>query len=203
MKVPLFLFCFLSSHLMAQTYLSLYGALNPRTEIFNEQENILERCWRNGVSIGAAYEKTLSKNIIIASSIESAYYKWDNFNYGGVSIPEISLKSANGEDSRVWRFFLEVKLMPTSKDAPVYLSTGVGYINEIIGSITARYSDMNGPEFTRTQSRYTDNYFVHTLGIGMKWFFISDFGMDIRTLYYSNYSNRFQLAMLLAFSYSL
>lgn len=202
MKTQLFLLCFLSSQLMAQTYLSLYVAVNPRTDIFNNT-NVLNQYWRNDVSIGVAYETSISTNISIAPSIETAYYKWDHFIDSRVFVPEISLISASGDDSRVWRFFLDGKLIPKNKIVPTYISTGIGYIYEDIGSVRATYNDMNGPEFTRTQPRYAHYYFVHTLGIGLRWIFVSDFGIDIRALYYTNYSNRFQVSMVFGISYLL
>ena len=101
MRVIILLLCLLASQAWTQTNLSVFCALNPRTEVLNNQENILNQYWRNGVSLGAGYETAISTNISISSTIETAYYKWDKFDYRGPMIPELRLQNAHGEDSRV------------------------------------------------------------------------------------------------------
>jgi hypothetical protein len=203
MRLIILLLYLLAAQAWAQTNLSVFYALNPRTEVLNNQENILNKYWRNGISLGAGYETSISTNISIASTIETAYYKWDNFDYRGPMIPEIRLKSAQGEDSRIWRLFLEGKFKSPSRVVPMYVSTGLGYIIENIGGITTTYSDMNGPDITYIGVSQTKKYFVHTVGIGLQCPIISNYGIDIRALYFSDYSTHFQTAIVFGIIYSI
>jgi hypothetical protein len=203
MKFIILLFLSIVAQGWAQSNLAVFCAWNPPTEPFNNQANILNQYWRNGVSLGAGYETAISTNISLATTIETAYYRWDNFNYQGATFPEISLKSAQGEDSRVWRFFLEGKFKSPSRKIPMYLSTGVGYIVEDIGGITTTYSNLNGPDITYLGSDQIKRYFVHTFGIGLQCPIIFNYGIDIRALYFSDYSSHFQEAIVFGIVYSL
>jgi len=85
----------------------------------------------------------------------------------------------------------------------MYISTGLGYIIENIGGITTKYSDLNGPDITYSGVGQAKRYFVHTVGIGLQCSIISNYGIDIRALYFSDYSTHFQIAIVLGVIYSL
>jgi hypothetical protein len=136
--------------------------------------------------------------------VEYAYYGFDSYAFRGASIPEVRFTSATGEASNVWRLFADVKMFPhTSKAVLFYLSTGIGYLIERVGTISATFEDMNGRNFSTTIKYESTNFLVHTLGLGIRWGVLSDLALDFKGQYFTNYNDRMYTTVKCGLVYSV
>jgi hypothetical protein len=205
MKTTLCLLILIATAGHSQTSISFYAGVNPNLNLLSsDNSNYLNLYWHPGVTIGVSGEIFLSDDIAVSPSFEYASYQFDRYSPAKITIPEISLKSATGSASTMWRTFAELKLF-TEKGgiSRFYLSTGIGYVIEQIGTITATYADLNGPDFTNVIHPESRNYVVHTLGAGARWNIIGHFAIDLKAHYFTNYTDRMYTTIRLGVLYTL
>ncbi len=191
MKTKLFILILLALPAYSQTSISFYAGINPHTYLLTDYTSFLDAYWSPGLTVGLSGELFVSPLFAISTSVEYAYYGFNNYKEAFFASPSFSvLKSATGDASTEWRAFAEVKLF-TKKNphGRFYLSTGVGYVIEQIGTIVATYSnyphDFTGPIYYENR-----DYFVHTLGAGERWSIASQLALDVKAQYFTNYSDR-------------
>jgi|GEM_PF-6817839 len=205
MKAKLFFLILLALPAYSQTSISFYTGINPHMYSFESGNfSFLDASWNPGITIGLSGELFLSPAIAISSSIEYAYYGFNNYEGFLIGIPERIFKSATGEPSTEWRAFAEAKLF--TKKSPhgrFYVSTGIGYVIEQIGTIMTTYSDMNGHDFTGPVYYENRDYFVHTLGAGERWNIASPVALDVKAQYFTNYSDRTSATIRVGLQYYL
>ncbi len=191
MKTKLFILILLALPAYSQTSISFYAGINPHTDLLTGYSSFLDASWNPGITIGLSGELFVSPLFAISTSVEYAYYGFNNYGGSFISSPENSFKSATGDASTEWRAFAEAKLF--TKKSPhgrFYLSTGIGYVIEQIGTMMATYSAMNGHDFTGPVYYENRDYFVHTLGAGERWNMASQVALDVKAQYFTNYSDR-------------
>jgi hypothetical protein len=183
--------------LSAQTILTLHGGVDSRTGIFSpEPSNSSIESWKSGTSGSAGVDYFVQKSIALSGSVEYNSYPFDTYRYAGVSIPEIWLKSSSGNTSQIYRALLEGKLFfSADRTFSLYLLTGISYTAEHIGEIRLTYGNMNGPDFSIVKSNQSINYWMHTFGLGSRYFISDQIGIDIIGKWYANYSTRFHKSL--------
>ena len=185
----LFLFLILTTPIYSQ----ISVGISVGTDLFNydlsNYHNYLSSYWHKGIYININGEYFLSNKISISSTIEYGYYKFDNYIPTGVQIPEIRFISAYGNNSKAIRVFGNIRFYTNpAKIFQAFISTGLGYISENLGTITATYDDMNFVQFT-TEGKYQGrHYFAHTFGIGGRVKLDQNFAIDVSASYYSDYA---------------
>jgi len=190
MKAKLFILILLALPAYSQTSISFYAGVNPHTDLLAGYSSFLDAYWNPGITIGLSGELFLSPLFAISTSVEYAYYGFNNYAGPFISAPENRFKSATGDASTEWRAFAEVKLFTKkSTHGRFYLSTGVGYVIEQMGTIMATTS-IEGHDFTGPEYYENRDYFVHTLGAGERWSIASQVALDVKAQYFTNYSDR-------------
>jgi len=174
----------LSSQAVTQVSISIFAVYVPPDNYLGQNRmDPLARYWKRGIFPGGSIEVTLTRFLAVSSSFEYSVY-------------EISERFLPGEDSHASRFFIEAKLPSLQSTFPFYLSSGVGYISEVRGGVTDIFYDPKGvnPPYPRRIDFPTNNYFVHTVGIGYRIIVVAGWGFELRMDSFSNYSDRFQMA---------
>jgi len=205
MRIRFLLLLLLAVPAYSQINVSFFAGVNPATNLIaRDRSGFLDLYWGTGFNLSVSSEVFISRLIAIAPSVEYARYAFDNYTFQGVSIPEVRLKSATGEASSIWRIFAEAKFFPTSsKVIPWYFSTGLGYVIERIGTINATYTNLNGPEFTMAINYQGKNFFVHAVGLGIRWSAFSRLALDLNAQYFTNYNDRLNTAVKIGVVYSV
>jgi hypothetical protein len=141
--------------------------------------------------VGVRVEYMLSKDIAVSPRFEVSHFSFNRYS-PFIDIPEVYVKRSTGEVTRVYRVFVDAKLMPYTIDGiHLYLSTGVGYVAEDVGRIEAVFSDMNGPDFSKTIVYKGKSFWAHSAGVGLRVNVFKKVGLDVSGDLYSNYRDRF------------
>ena len=201
MKMIYFLLILFSSTCYSQTSISLYVGVNPHSNLLRSDN--LDSYWKPGVTFGVSGEMFLSNAVSISPSFEYGSYQFDSY-WAWVSFPEIRLISSSGSVSTMWRTFAEVRFF-TEKGgmSRFYLLTGVGFIVEHIGTINATYSALNGPDYIEVIHPESRDFFVHTLGAGVRWNIVSQIAIDLKAQYFTNYNDRMYTTVRMGVLYTL
>ena len=205
MKIKFLFLLLLAVPAYSQINVSFFAGMNPATNLIaRDRSGFLDSYWSTGFNLSVVTEVFVSRSVAIAPSVEYARYAFDNYAFQGVSIPEVRFKSATGEASNIWRMFAEARFFTnSSKAVPWYFSTGLGYFIERIGTISATYTDMSGPDFTRAINYQGKNFFVHTVGLGIRWSAFSRLALDLNAQYFTNYNDRLHTAVKMGVVYSV
>ena len=197
MKTLIILLVFFSASLSAQTEAWIHVGLgSPAADFPYDKSQFLNLYWKNGLNFGAGVQVAATRRLWIAPSIEYTYYRWDNFNFRGPMIPELSIRSANGHNSHLYRFLIEVRYYAqTASILQLFVTTGAGYTIEKIGAIQATVDDMNNGAFTWNVQYPGRSYFTHNLGIGLRLNVIAPLAVDLTAKYFSDYSQRFHTSI--------
>jgi hypothetical protein len=189
----------------SQFNISLLAGISPPTDfIAKDRYDFVDLYWGSGITTALSSDLFISPVIAVSPSVEYTYYGFDRYKLEGVGIPEWYFKSSTGEASSVWRMFAEGKFFPNHrKDFKWYLSTGVGYVFERIGAFEITFGDLNGPDFTRTTQYQNKNFFVQTLGLGMRWSVFSLLELELKGQYITNYNDRRNTTAKIGVVYSI
>ena len=190
----------------AQSYFLVYSGINsPSAVLPNESSGFLNFNWDKGINLGVSIYFKITNNIYFSPNFEYNYYKYDSFNEPLITIPEVNLKAAEGEDSHIYRISLETRYITPKQVKPqLYLLTGFGYVFEDIGNIRLHWESMFDPDCEfETERKYNGkNYLVHTLGIGLKISVYRKIALNIEAKYFTNYKDRFQNSLNIGLLYS-
>ena len=66
----------------------------------------------------------------------------------------------------------------------------MSYITEHIGQVKLTMGNLNGPDYAIIAPSRTENYWMHTFGLGSRYFISDKIGIDLTGKWYSNYSTR-------------
>ena len=153
---------------------NIYSGINSSFEAFtNESSDFLENYWKPGINIGISFDIKLLNYLNLIPTYELNYYQFSTYDYEA-KIPEIYLKSYQGEKSLIHRYLLDFQFIPP--EIPFinpFLTTGIGYVYEDIGKIHIHQGYMGNGEREYDLTFGEKNYFIHSVGIGMN---ISIFG---------------------------
>ena len=186
----LFLFLILTTPIYSQISIGVSGGTNLFSTNLSMDQDVLNTYWHNGINFSIDGEYFISRKISINSIIEYGYYKFDNYIETGAHIPEISLVSATGKDSKAIRIFTNIRFyINSSKIFQGFIETGIGYVSENIGTITAIYDDMNSGQFKSELNYQGKHNFVHSFGIGCRIKLNQYLAIDVSASYYSVYTN--------------
>lgn len=194
-----------ASLLSAQTVITFQGGINSRTGTFSmEPENSITQSWKSATSGSVGIDYFAIKSVAISASAEFDNYPFDTYRFDGASIPEIWVKSSTGDASQIYRAALEGKFfLPSSSRFSLYFVTGASYITEHIGQITLRMGNLNGPDYTVVVPSQSNNYWMHTFGLGFRYFVSDKIGIDVTGKWYSNYSTRLHKSLNFGIDYVL
>jgi hypothetical protein len=189
----------------SQVTLSVFAGVSPSTNILDNESDFFSSYCNPGFATGLSSELYVSPTIAICPSIEFANYAYDEkTSYIVTTIPERRVKSTSADNSHLWRFLVEIsQLTNPEKTIRLHLSTGVGYVLERPGLITATFEDMNGPSFTETFKHDARKYFVHALTLGAQWALLPALALDLRAQLLSNYSDRMSTIVALGVVYTV
>ncbi len=203
----LFTFVILSNTSFSQISVIASGGIDPNEISLYGNSGIdgSNAYWDKGVTFGLNGEYSVSNKIILTAVIQYSHYTFRDYADNSLRIPEISFISAEGKDSKLWRSSIEAKYFfsPQSR-FKFYLLTGVGVLVQDLGTITTRYSNLNqiGENIYFINSE-VQNYFVHSLGAGIRTDLIPDLFIDASANYYTNYFERFQIFVGLSLGYRI
>ena len=206
MKIKFFLLFVMTIPVYAQFNVSAFVGFNPQSNfIAKDNSDFLDSYWRSGIIFGLGSEIFVSRSIALSPSVEYARYGFADYEFRNYLIPEVSFISATGEPSNVWRVFLEAKFFANFTTAiPVYLTTGIGYVKEDIGVINQNFFQMwDSRTFTTNVIFKDSNFFVHTLGLGLRWRFLPNLSLDLKGQYFTNYSDRWYTSVKCGLVYSV
>ena len=179
------------------------GQTGPGSFYSYDQSAFLDLYWAKGISIASGLHFGITKSIWLSPEIDYAYYRWDNFNFHGVMIPEQTIRSASGENSNIYRVMINARFYARSSSfIRFYVLTGLGYTIEKIGKIRALIEDMNGPSFIWEVQYRGRSYLTHTLGAGFRLDVIEPVSVDFTAKYFTDYSKRFHTSINIGLIYS-
>jgi len=182
----------LSSPVGAQTRLLVYSGSSSGLANFSIKDDTeyLQDYWNTAINVGAGVEHMLSKDIALSPRVEVSQFSFDRY-FRSFGIPEEYLERSTGEATRVYRVFVDAKLIPhTVSRTHLYLSTGVGYVVEDVGGIEAVFGRTDGSEFSRTIVYRGESFWAHSAGIGLRMDTFKKLGLDVSGDFYSNYQDR-------------
>lgn len=186
----LFLFLILTAPVYSQISIGVSGGTNLFSTNLSMDQDVLNNYWHNGINFNIEGEYFISRKVSINGIIEYGYYKFDNYIETGAHIPEVSLVSATGKDSKAIRIFTNIRFyLNSSKIFQGFIATGIGYVSENIGTITATYDDLNFGQFTTELNYQGKHNFVHSVGIGCRIKLNQNIAIDVSGSYYSVYTN--------------
>ena len=191
--------------LFAQTEIWVsVGRTGPSSSFYSiDKSAFLDLYWAKGVSVAGGLHFALTNSLWLSPEINYAYFRWDNFNFYGVMIPEQTIRSASGNNSNIYRFMLNARLYARSSSfIRFYILTGIGYTIEKIGKIQALVEDMNGPSFIWDIQYRGRSYPTHSLGLGFRLEVIDPMSIDVTARYFTDYSKRFHTSVNLGLIYS-
>jgi len=195
-NILIFFLAFLFNNSFAQLSVSVSAGFDPKEISLYDQaaSNGDNAYWNHGITFGINCDYSLSKKFFISALFQYSHYNFDKYANTGISIPEISFISASGEDSKLWRTSVEVKFFPFPLNRfKFFVLSGLGVVIEDLGKVKTQFKDINREgNITYTINSGIKNYFVHSLGLGVRADMVSNLFVDVSGLYYSNYSERFQ-----------
>ena len=202
-----FFFSCIVSVASAQISLSISAGYDPNEiNLYNKPATDGNNAyWNKGFSVGLNSDYSLNENLFFSALFQYSHYRFDRFVNAGVSIPEISFISAQGEDSKLFRASVEAKyfLNPQNRFR-FFIFSGVGILKENLGSVKTEFSDMNKIGLiSNTINSEDKTFFVHSLGAGVRTAIISSLFVDTIASYYSDYNSRFQMFLGLNLGYQL
>jgi hypothetical protein len=209
MKRLIFAFILFSSSMMAQINVVVHTGLDIISPSLAKsyQSTFLDNYWSNGINASFAVEYGLTRNIWIAPYFDYTYFRWDNYNYSGPMIPEEHIRSAQGENSHIYRLMLEARFLASREfiiiNAELYFTTGLGYTIEKIGRIQTIIDDMNGPSFVQESGLPNRSYWIHSVGVGTRANIVGPISLDITAKYFTDYSERFYASYNIGIAYSI
>jgi hypothetical protein len=195
----------LSSPVGAQTRLLVYSGSSSGLANFSIKDNTdyLQHYWNTAINVGVGVEYMLSKDIAVSPRFEISDFSFDRY-FPFIGIPEEHMKRSTGEATRVYRVFVDAKLMPLNiSRTHLYVSTGTGYVVEDVGRIEAMFGDTNGPDFSRTIAYRGKSFWAHSAGIGLRMDILKKLGLDVSGDFYSNYLDRFWVSWRAGFVYTV
>ena len=205
MKQFILIVAFSLSSLYAQTSVTLQRTASYQNGIFSIlNSNPEPASWKNGIGFAAQIDIPISKSLFLSPLIEFDHYQFERYIYDEVVwIFEHRPLSGRGEDSRIYRFGLEAKLVSSAHPLVTpYVVSGITYVNEHLGDFYLTYSDVYAsvaPKF-KVQN-ISKSYWAHSLGVGVKSILFENFGFDFAARYYANYSDRFHISLGLGLIY--
>ncbi|MFA6598410.1 MAG: hypothetical protein WCS69_11845 [Ignavibacteriaceae bacterium] len=195
-NILIVLIVFLFNNSFAQLSVSVSAGFDPKeVSLYNRTASDGDNAyWNNGITLGVNCDYSLSEKLLISALFQYSHYNFNNYANAGISIPEISFISASGEDSKLWCASVEAKYFPFPQNRfKFFILSGLGIAVEDLGTVKTQFSDMNQEgNITYTINSEIKNYFVHSLGLGVRSDIASNLFVDIVGLYYSNYSEIFQ-----------
>jgi hypothetical protein len=197
----LYIFLFLATPIYSQIGIGISAGTNLFRANLNNPD-YLNTYWHNGINLGIGGEYFISRKVSINNVIEFGYNKFDHYTYTGVTIPETRFISATGKDSKVIKVFGNLRFYTNpSKIFQAYITTGLGYISEDLGTITSTFYDINFGQYTTDLNYEGRHNFVHLLGIGSRIKFNQNFAIDVSCSYYSDYTNFLNTKAEISFVY--
>ena len=186
----LLLFLTLTSPIFSQISIGISGGTDLFNNNLSNKRDYLSSYWHKGININVNGEYFLSNKVSLNGIFEYGYYKFDHYSFDEIHIPETGLVSAYGKDSKAIRVFGNIRFYSNPANIfRAYITTGLGYISENIGTITATFDDLNFGQST-TEIKYQGKHnFVHIFGIGARIKIIQNLGIDVFGSYYSDYTN--------------
>ena len=186
----LLLFLIFANPIYSQQFtLGISGGVDLLSGNFGNNKDYLNSYWRKGISFNLNGEYFISKRVSLNSIVEYVYYKFDHYTFDEVHIPEIGLISATGENSNAVRIIENIKFYVNLNESLQYfLATGIGYISEKLGTITAKFDDLNSGQSISELKYEGMHNFVHNLEVGVRFKFVQNLAFDISGSYYSDYT---------------
>lgn len=195
-NILMFFLVLLFNNSFAQLSVSVSAGFDPKEiSLYDQTASDGDNAyWNNGITFGINCDYSLSEKFFISALFQYSHYNFDKYANTGIGIPEISFISAIGEDSKLWRTSVEVKYFPFPLNRfKFFVLSGLGVVIEDLGKIKTQFTDINQEgNITHTINSEIKNYFVHSLGLGVRADIVSNLFVDVSGLYYSNYSERFQ-----------
>ncbi len=183
----------------AQTAITMQGGIGARTPLISLQHhNSIEDSWKSSDPINIGIEHFVARSIAIMSSIEYNYYAFESYN--GALLDDAPSYNT-GDPTRVYRISIEGKFFtPPVRNFSLYLVTGTCYTIERVGSIFLNRIDIPVSFGIPSQSTY---YWMQTFGLGCRYSFLDNLGIDMTGKLYSDYSTHFHESLMLGFFYTL
>lgn len=186
----LLLFLTLTSPVFSQISIGISGGTDLFNNNLSNNRDYLSSYWHKGININVNGEYFLSNKVSLNGTFEYGYYKFDHYSFDEPHIPETGLVSAYGKDSKAIRVFGNIRFYTNRANIfQAFITTGLGYISENLGTITATFDDLNYGQSTTELKYQGEHTFVHIFGIGARIKFIQNLGIDVCGSYYSDYTN--------------
>ncbi len=201
----IFLILLLSTSLLpAQIIISLQGGMNSRTGILSPEGLNPNISWKSAISVLIGIDYFLRKSVAISSNVEYDFYPYDTYRFYGATIPEISVKSSTGDASQIYRVSFEGKFFASSH-TPFSLCfvTGASYTVERIGQVRLAMAYLNVPDGEVVFANHFNYYWMHSVGIGSRYFISDELGIDLTGKWYSDYSTLFHVSLNIGLIYVL
>ena len=183
-----------STSCFPQTNVLIFSGINFPTFPLREGSFYLEEYWLNGINFGVTTEFEVNNRFSVAPSFEYNLYFFDSYDGLTAIEPGMLFQFAEGENSRIYRFLLEMKyfpeISPESKTQPFILS-GLGYVVEDIGNIKAFYN-VDGLDILLNPTFKSKKYLVHSIGIGIRWPLKKTLMLNLEGKIFTDYKSRFQ-----------
>jgi|GEM_PF-6595934 len=192
-------FCF------SQTNVVVFSGINFPSFPLRESSFYLEKYWFNGINFGVTTEFEVNNRFSVAPSFEYNLYLFDSYGGLATSEPEMLLQSAEGKNSRIYRFLLEMEYFPKNppkSKAQPFLLSGLGYVVEDIGNIKAFYN-ASGSDILLNPTFKGKKYLVHSIGIGMRWPLKKTLMLNLEGKIFTDYKSRFQNSWNLGLVFNL
>ena len=192
MKVKYLLLFYISAiPIYSQQFtIGISGGIDLLNGTFTNNKDYLNSYWHKGINLNLTGEYFVLSRVSLNSIIEYVFYKYDHYSFDEIHFPETGLISASGKNSKAIRIFENIKLYANlNRTLQYYFATGIGYILEDLGTITAKFDDLNyGQSISKLRYEGRHN-FVHNLEIGIRIKFIQNLAIDVSGTLYSNYIN--------------
>ena len=183
----------------AQTVVTMQGGIGGRTPIISLQHyNSIEDSWKSSDPLNIGIEHFVTRSIAIMSSVEYNYYAFES--YHGTLLGDAPSWNT-GDPTRIYRISIEGKFIaPPVRNFSLYLVAGTCYTIEQAGSIFLSRIDIPVSFGIPNQTTY---YWMQTFGVGWRYSFFDDLGIDMTGRLYSDYSAHFHESLMLGFFYKL
>ncbi len=174
----------------SQVSIGISGGTDILSINLSNNQNYLDSYWHKGINIGVDGEYFLSTTISINGAFEYVYYKFDHYSFDEPHVPETGLISSYGKDSKALGISGNIRFY-TNPDYlfHVFFTTGLGFIYEDFGKITATFDDLNFGQFTNEIKFKSEQRFVHIVGLGARINLMHDLAIDVCGSYYSDYTD--------------
>ena len=177
----------------------MQGGVGARTPLIALQHhNSNEDSWKSSNPINIEIEHSITRSIAIMSGLEYNYYAFESYHG---ALPDDFPSYNTGDPTQIYRISMEGKFIaPPVRNFSLYLITGVSYTIESAGSLHLDRMDIPVSYNIPNKSTY---YWMQTFGIGWRYSFLDNFGIDMTGKLYSDYSAHFHESLMLGFFYSL